>query len=155
MKGEIFMPFEMFKGAEKNSEKKIINYKEMLAEVKECEILRHWDRYLSSPFLQQHTGSVSVPYSVEVQEMHVFLESYSMIALLYFAWLCYVHFLILKKISKMASYTLHILSVHNPTLEMQAKSEDDGKWSRCLLNLTDNALPELNFALWVNINFVL
>lgn len=146
MKDETFMPFEKFKGAEKNSEKMIINYKEMLAEIEECKFLRHWDGYLSSPFLQQHTGSVSVPYSVEVQKMHVFRESYSMTTLLYFAWLYYGHFLILK-ISKMAGYTLLILLVHNPILEMQAKCEDDGKWSLSLLNLIDNALPELNFAL--------
>lgn len=34
------MPFEKLKGADKNSEKKIINYKEMLAEIEECKVFR-------------------------------------------------------------------------------------------------------------------
>lgn len=76
MKGESFIPFEKFKGAGKKSEKMIMNYKEVLPE-----ILRHGDGFLSSPFLQQHTGSVSVPYSAEVQE----IENYSMTTPLYFA----------------------------------------------------------------------
>lgn len=70
---------------EKKSEKMIINYKEVLLEIEECEILRHRDGFFSSLFLQQHTGSVSVPDSVEVQEMYVFLESCSMTTSLYFA----------------------------------------------------------------------
>lgn len=78
-------------------------------------------------FCSNITGSVSVPYSVEVQEMHVFLESHGMTTFLYFAWLYCDHFLILKKMSKMVSYILQILSVYNPTSEVQAKCEDDGK----------------------------
>lgn len=78
---ESFIPFEKFKGAGKKSEKMIMNYKEVLPEIEECEILRHGDGFLSSPFLQQHTGSVSVPYSAEVQE----IENYSMTTPLYFA----------------------------------------------------------------------
>lgn len=85
--------------------------------------------------------------------MHVFLESYSMTTFLYFTEWYYGHFLILKIINKLGIYTLQVLLVYNSTLEMQAKGKGDGKWSLSLLNLMDNALTELNFALWVNTDF--